>query len=200
MSQPPERDLRNIWLSQETEKTTMSVEEVRIKAQRFLNRTKRDIFVRSAFAVAAGIFCGFVFMTARLTEARVIAGVVTAMLLAGTVRNLYVWYSRSPGPSAGLTSCLQFYRDLLERQRELARIPAWQLATALLIIAWLARNKLGSFNRTVMGYNRDPMSLLLLLVLIAAAGLIVLLAVRKFEARKVQAEIDALDRFEEETH
>jgi hypothetical protein len=124
-----------------------------------------------------------------------------AMLLTSTVRNLYFSYRRSKstwpgvnvGPNTALTSCLEFYRSELERLQEIARQPAWHLGAALLIIAWLTRNAL-------MRTGTDPLRIVLPFVLLAAAGLIVLLAVRKFEVRRVQEEIDALDRFEEEKH
>jgi len=58
---------------------------------------------------------------------------------------------------------------------------------------WLTRDAL-------LRTSPDLLRVALPFVLISAAGLTLLLAVRKFEARRVQAELDALDRFEEETH
>jgi hypothetical protein len=69
--------------------------------------------------------------------------------------------------------------------------PAWQLAAALLIIAWLSRRSLYS--------GHDALRVLLPAVLLAAAGLIVWMAVRKFQARHVQNDLDALNRFEKES-
>jgi hypothetical protein len=188
--QPPRRDLGDIWRNQETEKTTMSIEEVRIKAQKLLTRSRRDLFAISAFAVLAAVFCGFVLIYARLTPARIIGGVVMAMLLANTIRNLYLSRRRNIAATAWAT-CLEFYRNELERQREIGRLPIWQLVTALLIIGWLTRNAL-------MRTGSDVLRAILPFVLIAAACLIVLLAIRKFGARHVQDELDALDAFSEE--
>ncbi len=119
------------------------------------------------------------------------------MLLASTARNLYVFYRRShaaparSGTSASWSTCLEFYRTELERQRQIAMQPAWQLAAALLIIAWLTRRSLYS--------GHDALRVLLPAVLLAAAGLIVWMAVRKFQARHVQDDLDALTRFEQES-
>ena len=48
-----------------------------------------------------------------------------------------------------------------------------------------------------MRTNMDPLGTVLPVVLIAAAILIVLTALRKFQARRVQEDIDELDGFEE---
>ena len=125
----------------------MSVEEVRRKAERFLRRHQRELIARSAFSVIAAVFCGIAFMKARVSPTGVIAGLVMAMLLTGTFKNLYAAFVRSRGiasavPSSSntaLTSCLEFYRSELEAQRLIARQPAWQLGAALLIIGWLTR-------------------------------------------------------------
>jgi hypothetical protein len=197
-SQPPNRDPRKIWQNQKTETTTMSVEEVRRKAEKFRNRNRRDLIARSAFAVIAAVFCGYVFFNARITSVGAIAGLVMAMLLTSTVRNLFLsrrrHINRTPddtGPNTALSSCVEFYRNELERQLEIARQPAWQLAIALLIIGWLTRN---AWVRT----SADPLRIVLLGVLFAAAGLTILLALRRFGARGVQDEIDALERLEGE--
>jgi hypothetical protein len=193
-SQPPERDPRSIWQNQETEKTSMSVEDVRAKAEKFLSRNRRELIARSTFALSAAVFCGLVLTIDRLTPARVIAGLITAMLLVGTIRSLYLAFVRTRGiPGSALTACAEFYRNELERQRAMARQPAWQLLTALLIIGWLMRN-------AWYWSSANPVRPILLFVLFLAAGLILLMAFRKLEARGVQEEIEALDRFEEEKH
>jgi hypothetical protein len=192
----PETDLQALWQNLETETTTMSAQQMSIKTQEFLRKTRRDLIARSAFAVIAAAFCGIVFMSTRMSIG-LIAGVVMVMLLASTARNLYVFYRRShaasaqSGTSASWSSCVEFYRTELERRRQIAMQPAWQLAAALLIIAWLSRRSLYS--------GHDALRVLLPAVLLAAAGLIVWMAVRKFQARHVQNDLDALNRFEKES-
>jgi len=196
-SQPHEPDFKNIWQNQETEKAIMSVEEVRLNARRFLRRKQRDLVARTAFVILAAVFCGVFLMSARITSLRFVAGLVMAILLTSTVWSVYRAYRRSrgssvhPGPNAAMTSCLEFYRSELETQREYARQPAWLLMTVLLIIAWMTRDAL-------MRNSTAPFRALLPYVLFAAAGMIVLVAVRKIQARRVQDDIDALDAFEGE--
>jgi hypothetical protein len=191
-SKSHEPDLKNIWQNQEMEKAIMSVEEVRLNARKYLSRKQRDLLARSAFVTLAAVSCGIFLMNARITPLRFVAGVAMALLLTSTVWNLLRTYTRSgTAPNAVMTSCVEFYRSELERYREYARLPAWQLGTILLIIAWMTRDAL-------MRNSTDPFRVVLPYVLFAAAGMIVLVAVRKIQARRIQDDIDALDVFEDE--
>jgi hypothetical protein len=198
-SKSHEPDFKNIWQSQETERTTMSVEEVRLNVRKVLLRKQRDLIARFAFVILAAVSFGIFLMNARVTSLRFLAGLITAMLLTSTVWSLIRAYQRSrgtqslvsAGPNAAMTSCLEFYRSELERNREYARQPAWQLVTVLVIIAWMMRD-------AMLRNSTDPFRILLPYVLFAAAGMIVLIAVRKFQTRRLQDDIDALDVFENE--
>ena len=198
-SKSHEPDLKDIWQNQETERTTMTVEEVRLNARKFLLRKQRDLIARSAFVILAAVSFGIFLINARFTSLRFLAGLITALLLTSTVWSLFRVYQRSrgtwssviAGPNAAMTSCLEFYRSELERNREYARQPAWQLVSVLVIIAWMTRDAL-------MRNSSDPFRVLLPYVLLAAAGMIVLVAVRKFQTRRLQDDIDALHVFENE--
>jgi hypothetical protein len=198
-SKPHEPDLKNIWQNQETKEAVMSIEEVRLNAQRFLRRKQLDLIARTGFVVLAAVFCGLFLMNARITSLRAIAGLVMTILLTSTVWSLLRayrifrgrWSLIPAGPNVAMTSCLEFYRNELESQREYARQPAWQLATALLIIGWLIRDAL-------MRNSTDPFRIVLPYVLFAAAGMIVLTIVRKLQALRFQDDITALDVFEDE--
>ena len=171
----------------------MSLQQIRVKAQESIRQSRRDLFARSAFALVAAVFCGIVFMSARLNVA-IIAGFVMVMLFVTAGRDVYMFYRRSlgslSGPGVSWSSCVAFYRTELERQRELAIQPAWQFAVALLIIVWLSR-------RTVYT-GHGFLGVLLPAVLLAAAGLIIWMVVRKIQARRVQEDIDSLNLFERE--
>jgi hypothetical protein len=198
-SKPHEPDFKNIWQNQETEKATMSIEEVRLNARKVLLRKQSDLIARSAFVILAAVSFGIFLMNARVTSLRFLAGLITTMLLTSTVWSLIRAYQRTrrtqslviAGPNAAMTSCLEFYRSELERIREYAKQPAWQLVTVLVIIAWMMRDALAR-------NSADPFRVVLPYVLFAAAGMIVLVAVRKFQTRRLQDDIDALDVFEDE--
>jgi hypothetical protein len=197
--QPLEGDPKNIWQNQKRESTNMSIEELRDKARKFLSKRKRDRAVELGFRLVAASFCGVVLLTARQPAARVIAGLVMAMMFADLGRMLVIsyrkygsfWPTMTLDRDAALTTCLNYYRTELVRSRELARHPAWQLAIAFLMVGVLLRD---AFLRT----SPELLAVALPFVLIAAAALIVLLGIRKFEARRLDAELDALDKFEQE--
>jgi hypothetical protein len=187
-SKSHEPDLKNIWRNQETERITMSVEQVRLNARKYLRRKQRDLISRSAFVILAAVSYGIFLMNARITSLRFVAGLAMVTLLTSTVWRLL---RMEASPNGAMTSCIEFYRSELERYREYARLPAWQLATILLIIAWMTRD-------TLMRNSTDPFRAVLPYVLVAAAGMIVLMVVRKVQARRVQDDIDALEVFENE--
>jgi hypothetical protein len=168
----------------------MSVEEVRQRAERFLSKSRRDRAAFFVFGAMVIVFCAIAAFAARLTSIRIIAALVAVMMLVRVVSTLYV---NRVTADAALTTCLQFYRNELERQRELARQPAWQLAVTFLIIGWLSRE---AWIRT----SPEILRVAVPFILFAAAGLIVLLAVRKLQSRRIESELDALNRFEEKNN
>ena len=196
MSLPtPGTDLRNLWQSQETERTVVPLEQIQMKARKFLTKNRRDAIARFAFAFLASVFFVFAVMTTRRTTVRIVAIVVMAMLLTNAAQRLYRAYKpRAARPTDGVgspwSSCVEFYRSELEKQRAFASQPVWQMLAALLVIAWLVPDALH--------HSPDPFRISLPVVLFAAAGLLVLVALRKFQAHRVQRDIDALDSFENE--
>jgi hypothetical protein len=186
-SDVPEPDLKELWQNLETERTIVSEEQLQLKAMGFLRKNRRDLIARLAFAILASTFGGFVVVTARLTTVRIAAAVVMTMVLINAIRNLYLSYRGKET----WTSCVEFYRSELQKQKAFAALPVWQMIAAFLIIAWLTP---GALRRN----SADPLGIVLPAVLFAAAGLIVLMAVRKFQARHLQADIEALNSFEAE--
>jgi len=194
----PETDLRSLWQNLEGEGSMVSVEQIRLKAREFLRKNRRDLIARFAFALIASVFCGFVMLNSRWTSVRVFAVLVMAMLLVSAGLQLYRSYRRGATPLTGGTnepwsSCLGFYRSELEKQQAFGGQPVWQMVAAVLVIAWLTP---GALDRS----STDPLRIVLPAVLFAAVGLIVLMAVRKVQARRFEGDIEALNRFEKESH
>jgi hypothetical protein len=123
-------------------------------------------------------------MNARLTSVRMIAGIAMALVLFNAIRSAYRSYSP-------WTSCVEFYRRELQRQQAFASIPVWQLIAALIVIAWLAPSALRQHGSGLIRFFFPA-------VLAAATGLILLMAVRKFQARSIQTDLEALNDFENE--
>ena len=194
-SRGPETDLRGLWQGVETERTAVTVEQIQLRAQELLRKDRRDTIARFVFALLASAFCGLVVMNSRLTGVRIVAVLLMAMLLLSTARRLFHAYragAERPAVGSPWSSCMEFYRSELEKQRSFAELPVWQMVAALLAITWLTSS-------TLRRSNSDPTRAILLVVLFAAAGLIVLMAVRKFQARRIQGDIKALDQFERES-
>jgi hypothetical protein len=122
-SRIPETNLRELWQNLETERTTMSAEQLQLKAMGFLKKNRRDLIARLAFAILASAFGGFVAVTARLTTVRIAAAVVMTMVLINAIRNLHLSYRGKET----WTSCLEFYRSELQKQRAFAALPLWQM-------------------------------------------------------------------------
>ena len=198
-SNPQGPDLKNIWRNQETEKAIMSVEEVRLNARKYMRRNRRDLIASSVFAVLTAVWCGTILMNARITPLRLVAGLIMAVMVTSTVWRLLRVYRRSrgkwasviSGPNAAMTSCLEFYRGELERQREYARYPSAHLVVVFVVAVWLMREAL-------MQRRPDLYHMVLPYILIVALGMIVLMALRKLQSRRVHADLDALDVFERE--
>ena len=186
-------DIKGLWQNLKTEETMMSVEDVQLKAVQSLRKTRRDGIARLAFAVAATAFCIVALASTRVNSFRYIAAIVMAGVLANAIRSVYVsWKDKgASSPAASWTSCAQFYRHELVRQQVFCAIPVWQMVAALAVIAWLAPR---AFRRI----NEDLMGVVFSAVLLGAAGMIVLIAVRKFQARHVETDLEALKRFEQD--
>jgi hypothetical protein len=180
---PPETDLRDLWQDLETEKTTVSTEQLQRRALATLKKNRLDMIGRLVFALFGSAYCGFVVVRARETPIRIVAAVIMVMILGGAIRRLYLSY-REGVPSL---SSMDFYRRELEKQRAFASTPAWQILTAFLIIGW-----------QINGLRVNGSAQFVTAVLVAAAGLVVLLAARRFRVRRIQDELDALSSFEEE--
>ncbi len=183
MSSRPPEDLKDLWQNLETEKTRVSTELLQHRALASFRKNRRDMIARLVFALLGSAYCGFVVVGSRETPVRIVAALIMVMILAGAIRRLYLSY-REGVPSL---SSMEFYRRELEKQRAFASTPAWQILVAFLIIAWQI------FTLRVNGSAQ-----LVTAVLIAAAGLLVLLAARKLRVRRIQDELEALDNFEEE--
>jgi len=182
-------DLKAIWQNHTMENSTMtimSIDELRLRARKSRSRERRDLVARWIFAAAASIFCAIAMWNTRSGATRVIAGLVLAMLLIQAVRGLHSFVHGSES-SDERSAFLDFYRSELQRQQQFAKQPLWQVAAVLLIIGWLMRSGMVRVN---------SMRPVLIVTLIAAAGVVIMLSVKKFEARRIQKEIDALDQFE----
>jgi len=122
-------DLRHLWQKQEVEEMKMiSVDELRVKAAKFQSRIRW----RNLREQAACLFVIAAFGAMSLKTSQTVPRIGFALIIAGAIYvawHLQKWGSPKVLPAdLGRANCVGFYRDELERQRNLLRsIWKWYL-------------------------------------------------------------------------
>jgi Flp pilus assembly protein TadB len=132
-------DPRILWQSQEVEEMKFSVEELRAKAAKF----QRRIWRRNLREYLAGLLAIVFFSVAFWNAKHIVPRIAFASLIAGAI--FCVWYLRRWGSAMplpanmGRADCVRFYRNELERQRDLLRtVWKWALGPIIPGVALLA--------------------------------------------------------------
>ena len=198
-------DPQHIWQNQAGEHGNLSLIELREKLRRLHRRIRiqtgisagiglivLDLFVRSLFTAKL--------LTDRIGWAIVIAGTL-CVLLPLIYQNHKIMWGGSLSLNAGLTTCLSFYRNVLERQR---RLGGWRfnaLGTTLLL-AGLAVLLIAPLRRYYqLLHEPTPPSLrpwipfLILLIL----WVISFIVVRRRRRGWIRREFEVLEALEKET-
>lgn len=121
-------DMKNLWQSQPTEPPGIRPEDFRRKMHKF----ERRIFWRNIREYAAG---AFVIVALGYYEWRLrglLVRVGSGLIIAGTIYMMYQLHRRASVRSApadlGLSTCIDFHRKSLERQRDALRtVWSWAL-------------------------------------------------------------------------
>jgi hypothetical protein len=122
-------DLRNLWQKQEAEEVKMiSVDELRVKAAKFQSRIRW----RNLREQAACLFVVAAFGAMSWKTPQTVPRIGFALIIAGAIYvawHIQKWGSAKVLPAdLGRANCVGFYRDELERQRNLLRsIWKWYL-------------------------------------------------------------------------
>jgi len=112
-------DLRNLWQEQEVEKVTITVDEIRRRANRF----ERRIYWRN-FREYAGAAVALAALTPHLWREHGWRLTPVVLLIAGTLYVMFQLYRRGPRSMPADTvvkAALEFQRQELERQRDALR-------------------------------------------------------------------------------
>jgi hypothetical protein len=181
---PPE-NVKTLWQSQSVEPITMSLEEIRQKAERFQTKIRsRNL---REYGGAAFVFASFGYYMWRFPDLRWACG----LILAGTAYVVYQLHTRGAAQtvpaSMALDPCIDFHRRELERQRDLLRdVWKWYLAPFMpglvVFIATLLRRQPADQWIRMLPFT---------LMCIAVFGGVLLLNRRG--ARKLQRQIDELN-------
>jgi hypothetical protein len=179
--------LQSLWQDQPLESRAISLDELRHRSQRLtriVSRRNLREYVAGALAV---VVCGYLAWKVPLPLMRV-GFVMSVPAVIFIVYHLHRFGSAQAMPSEmGLTSCLQFHRGELQRQRDLLRgVWKWYLLPlmpSLILVCLapaLARPEQAWRAVWVFGGN---------LVVFALIG-----EANRYAAKRLQARIDALER------
>lgn len=185
-NEPNPNDLQNLWQDQEIEKVTITIDEVRRRANRF----ERRIHWRNLREYGVGMIV-FAFLAAQLLRAHGWHLAPPLLLIAGTLYVMYQLYLRGarPVPSdAGVRASLEFHRLELERQRDALR-SVWR---------WYLLPFVPGFVATLVmaGWERGINVRLIISVLIIVLVLIGTWGLNQWAARKLDLKIQELKGME----
>ena len=185
----PNNSVQEIWQSQPVEGMKMSADAIRLRATKFERRISRRNLRESVASLFVIVFFAYFLATSlslplRITWGLFIAGmiwIVIALRVKGSPRTM---------PAAmGNSSCLEFFRSELERQRDLVKnVFPWYLAP--LIPGYLSLNVAYAYSFRRPGLWAG----LALLDLIFVAVFVGVWWMNQRAARCLQRSIDELDR------
>jgi hypothetical protein len=196
------QDPANVWQGQPVENVRLSLEDIRSKSRKLQKTVKR----RNLREYAAGLIvvAGFAYYITAFASALIRAG--CGLTIAGTLFVMYALHRRGAAraaPSeAGRSTCVDFHRKELQRQRDLLRgIWSWYL---LPFVPGVLVSLFGFFVLAMeqpTAPARAPLIILTFAVTIlgVAALFLVVAMLNRRAARRLQRDIDALDGAEEET-
>lgn len=195
-------DVTSVWRNQPRESVEISLEDIRRKAQKFQRRILwRNLREYAAAAIVVASF-GYVFWWA--SPAPLIrAG--CGLLIVGALLAMYALHrkgsARTVPAEMVFRTCMEFHREELRRQRDLARsVWTWYL---LPFLPGLAVFLLGDFLWAMQMPNAPAhRGVIATVFALAAVGCALVFAgvakLNQWGARKIQREMDALEAMEKE--
>jgi hypothetical protein len=183
----PPNDPRLIWQSQRREHSSMSVEEIRLRAYSLQTKIHRNLIVTIAVGFSLLVASAMMMVSHRATPTRLILAVLMVFIVVIINRAYRAFWSPDTLPDdATPSACLDFYRrELTAQHRSIA--PTWrrelpEIASLILIVLF-------SFRATF----RYPHISVLLPVFWA-----LVLSGRYWKAHKINRELGTLDSFQKE--
>jgi hypothetical protein len=136
-TQPPANDPRNIWQNQsleQGEQTNMSLQDLRERLRRLQAKSRREGVGETVIGLAVLAVFAAVFVRADAVLERFAFGLFILGTLAAVVpHTVQAWRNRrreNLAPEMAMTTCIQFYRRLLEPNRTYEQ---WTAVCLLLI-------------------------------------------------------------------
>lgn len=192
-NEPPVTDVSKVWQNQSVEVVQMSLDEIRKKAQKFTTRILWRNVGEYLGAVLAIACFGYYFW--RFEGILLRTG--SALVIAGTLYVVYQLRKRGSAKTVpsdmALTTCLEFHRSQLRKQRDLLQgVWSWYL---LPLVPGMVVFLVGS------AVEHPPANWTPLSVTVASCVVLLLLIgkLNQWAARRLQHQIDALDGLEKES-
>jgi hypothetical protein len=132
MTTPDEDQVQSIWQSQPILTVSMTPEQLRARAARFEKETrKRNLIDFVSFAIVALVFgIGAATLQNPLTRAGTLLLALWAAVGVYSVRRFHALTARR-SPESTASTCVAWYQEQLERQRDVALSRPWGLALGL---------------------------------------------------------------------
>jgi len=185
MERTDANDVKLIWQSQRREHSTMSTEELRVKAAQIQAKVHRNLIVAFVLGVFVLVFCTIAIAELKNAPGRLVAAAFIVLTCVITYRAYdRLWSRPTLSSSTALNACLEFYRAELKAQyRSIAVV--WRFLVPIVLFAFLTWNVL---------FRTSPLVPRLAL----PAVLILILLGRRLAVRKYKQKVSALDEFERE--
>ena len=197
-SESRSNDMKNLWQSQPTEPPRIHLEQLRKKLDKF----ERRIFWRNLREYAAGVAVIAIFGFYEWQFRTLLVRVGSGMIIAGTLYVMYQLHRRASRRSApadlGSSTCIEFHRKSLERQRDALRtVWSWYLLPFVPGLTVLAFGSIASQRAAYPGHLDK-----LVISILASQGIIpaVFFAIWKLNRRaadRLQTQIDELNALRE---
>ncbi len=193
-NESPSNDMKNLWQSQPTEPPRIPPEEIRKK----MNKFERRIFWRNVREYAAGAVVIAIFGYYEWRFHALLVRIGSGLIIAGTLYVMYQLHQRASTRLApadlGLSTCIDFHRKSLERQRNALRtVWSWYLlpfvpGLAVLVVGSIV-SQWAEKGHLVINSFVSPA--------IMAAIFFAIWKLNRRAAEKLQTQIDELDALHE---
>jgi hypothetical protein len=180
-------NVQQVWLAQSSQAPRISLEYIRHRTDTLERRSRKDAVLGYVICVSACAFWGWVAWTHFSAQPLMLAAIAWYGLFA-----LYTMYRLNRHAAlqvsladAGVLDTLRFHRKQLEQQRDFRRGTwRWQFSAVLPgLVLQLAAS---------IAYS-SPTKSIVFLIVVTTLGFALAVVVGKYQARRAQREIDALD-------
>lgn len=189
------QDPRTIWQSQPTERPSMTLDSIHLKARQLQEQTRQQLLANTAIACFVVIISLICFWRVQEPVLRFIFAIATSWALVEQyLLHRHIWPNLQPGDSATDTG-FQFYRRAIEARRYVSRrLLQWSIGPVILTVVGflvaLATIAIGS---------GTPLTRMLPFASLFVLWLVAVVAINTKKQRELKRELEALEAYERES-